>query len=292
MSKTGQTITLYMIDGEPTGRIKSYISAKNGIVYKIPRKMFDSCKTGDGDIVRHLKQTGIYFLVGENDEGKQTIYVGQAEVRKNGEALSQRITEHIKNEKEKYWNDWNEILVFTTTDNSLHSTRISYLENKFRNLAIECKRYVVLNGNEPNKGNIPEEDECVMQSYIDDVRMLIGILGYKVFEPLVDTEDIGFDMNKYEFIFQGKYQAKALYTNEGFVLLKNSELNPKINQSSGYATKKAREKYKEIIVNNKTTENILFTSPSAAANFVSGSSSSGNVFWKTSNGKSPKDIEL
>lgn len=45
MSKSGQTITLYMIDGEPTGRIKSYISAKNGIVYKIPRKMFDSCKT-------------------------------------------------------------------------------------------------------------------------------------------------------------------------------------------------------------------------------------------------------
>lgn len=182
--------------------------------------------------------------------------------------------------------------MFTTTDNSLHSTRISYLENKFRNLAVDCKRYAVLNGNEPNKGNIPEEDECVMQSYIDDVRMLVGILGYKVFEPLIDISNTNIDMNKYEFIYQGKYDAKALYTNEGFVLLKDSEINPIINKSARYSTVKAREKYKDIIIDNKTTDNILFTSPSAAANFVSGSSSSGNVFWKTSNGKSPKDIEL
>lgn len=292
MAKKGQTITLYMIDGEPTGRIKSYISAKNGIVYKIPRKMFEDCKTGNGDIVKHLKQTGIYFLVGENIEGKPTIYVGQAELRKNGEALSQRLTEHIKNEKEKYWNDWNEILVFTTTDNSLHSTRISYLENKFRNLAIDCKRYVVLNGNEPNKGNIPEEDECVMQSYIEDVRMLIGILGYKVFEPLVNNSEIASSKNEYEFIYQGKLKAKALYTNEGFVILKDSEINPIVNKSAGYSTEKAREKYQDIIINNKVTENILFSSPSAAAAFISGSSSSGNVFWKTLNGKSPKDVEL
>lgn len=292
MTKKGQTITIYMIDGEPTGRIKSYISAKNGIVYKIPRKMFEECKTGNGDIVKHLKQAGIYFLVGENQDGNPTIYVGQAGLRKNGEGLSQRLTEHIKTEKEKYWNDWNEILVFTTTDNSLHSTRISYLENKFRNLAIDCKRYVVLNGNEPSKGNIPEEDECVMQSYIEDVRMLIGILGYKVFEPLVNYDEVASNKNKYKFVYHGKFNAKALYTNEGFVILKGSEINPIVNKCATKSTINAREKYRNKIKDNKVTEDILLSSPSAAAAFVNGSRSNGNVFWKTENDESPKDVEL
>ena len=47
-----------------------------------------------------------------------------------------------------------------------------------------------------------------------------------------------------------------------------------------------------MIINNKTTEKILFSSPSAAATFVGGSSASGNEFWKTASGKSPKDLNL
>ncbi len=283
-------INLFMIDETPTGRIKCKIETKSGIVYKIPRRLFDACKSGGGDIVKHLKQTGVYFLLGENVEGKSTIYVGQADVRKSGDALNVRLAEHIKNEKEKYWNDWNEIIVFTTTDNSLHSTQISYLENQFRNLAIKAKRFVVQNSIEPFSGNISEEDESNMKSYIKDVCMIVGILGYKVFEPLVDREEI--KINKNEFIYQGKFKAKALITNEGFVLLKDSEINPTINPSAGYATANAREKNKNIINNNKLTEDILFSSPSAAAMFVSGSSANGNLYWKNKDGKSPKELEF
>jgi hypothetical protein len=36
---------------------------------------------------------------------------------------------------------------------------------------------------------------------------------------------------------------------------------------------------------------LLFTSPSAAAGFVGGSSLSGNVMWKDESGKTLKDIE-
>lgn len=285
-------INLFMIDQEPTGRIKCKIETKSGIVYKIPRKLFDSCKNDGGDIVKHLKQTGVYFLIGENGDGKQTIYVGQADTRKSGDALNERLSEHIKNEKERYWNDWNEIIVFTTTDNSLHSTQISYLENRFRNLAVEANRYLVLNGNEPNKGNIPEEDESNMQSYVKDVCMIVGILGYKVFEPLVDKNEIN-NHDEYEFIYQGKYNAKAIYTNEGFVLLKGSEINPRINKSAHDFTIKAREQNKNKINNESiTTEDILFSSPSASAGFVGGCSLSGNAMWKTKDGKCPKDFNL
>ncbi|WP_443795451.1 DUF4357 domain-containing protein [Dialister hominis] len=43
--------------------------------------------------------------------------------------------------------------------------------------------------------------------------------------------------------------------------------------------------------NHILTEDILLTSPSAAAAFVGGSSLSGNELWKTADGVSLKNIE-
>jgi len=55
---------------------------------------------------------------------------------------------------------------------------------------------------------------------------------------------------------------------------------------------KLREKYKaKIDSNHILIEDILFTSPSAAAAFVGGSSSSGNELWKTAEGITLKNLE-
>jgi hypothetical protein len=297
MSNKSKEISIFMIDGEPTSRIKCTMKNRLSVIYKIPRLMLDDCKDGNGDIVKHLKQTGIYFLVGENVEsGNKTIYVGQAGIRKNGKGLYCRLLEHAKNENENYWSDWNEILAFTTQNDSFGPTEISYLENKFTNLAKEAGRYDVQNGNEPNQGNITEEKESELQDYIDEAKVMISVLGYKIFEPLIKVptnKDIQKSISSPLFTFQGKYNANGIFTNEGFVLLKGSAINPNLNKSAHGFTIKAREKNKTKINSEYlTTEDILFTSPSAAAGFVGGSSLSGNAMWKTKDGKSPKDINL
>ncbi len=64
-----------------------------------------------------LKQSGIYFLFGENE-----VYIGQAGSRKNGNGILDRIFEHKRNAKKNYWN---EAVIFTTSNNSLGSTEIS-----------------------------------------------------------------------------------------------------------------------------------------------------------------------
>lgn len=297
MSNKAKEISMFMIDGEPSSRIKCTMKNRLSVIYKIPRLMLDNCKDGNGDIVKHLQQTGIYFLIGENaDTGNKTIYVGQAGIRKNGKGLYCRLTEHIKNEKENYWSDWNEIIAFTTQNDSFGPTEISYLENKFTNLAKEAGRYDVQNGNEPNQGNITEEKESELQDFIDDACVMISILGYKVFEPLIKSKVIKNNTiigDSPVFKFQGKYKAFGIFTNEGFVLLKGSEINPILNKSAHGFTIKAREQNKnKISVDNKTMEDILFSSPSASAGFVGGSSLSGNAMWKTDDGKSPKDFNL
>lgn len=77
-----------------------------------------------------------------------------------------------------------EAVVFTTSNNSLGPTEISYLENRFCNLAIEANRYEVKNSNDPNHGNITEEKESKMEEFIDCAKVIMGTLEHKVSSPL------------------------------------------------------------------------------------------------------------
>lgn len=100
-----------------------------------------------------------------NDQtGENVVYVGQAGVRKNGEGLLYRLQEHKCNPDKDYWT---EAVVFTTSNNSFGPTEISYLENRFTNMAVAAKRYLVKNSNDPTLGNITEEKESELEEFID-----------------------------------------------------------------------------------------------------------------------------
>jgi len=288
----GKSINVFLIDGVPTGKIKCTLQNWTGVAYKIPRNLLDSCKDNP-TLNKHLKQTGIYFLLGESvDTGEQFIYVGQASVRKNGEGLSIRLQEHKNNPEKDYWN---EAIVFTAQNDSLGPTEISYLENKFCSMATDAARYVVKNGNEPNPGNITEEKESEMEEFVDYARIVMGVLGHKVFEPVIQYEEPKpiHKIKSPTFFFKGKYSASAIMTSEGFVVLKGSQISLKIYQSAKGSAVKARSQYKDKITDKGILlEDIPFSSPSAAASFVGGSSLSGNECWITKDGKNPKDLNI
>lgn len=179
----GKSINMFLMDGEPSGRIKCTLANWTGVAYKIPRTALDLC-TERND----LKQSGIYLLFGTSDQtGNAVVYVGQAGARKNGEGLLYRLQEHKRRQDKDYWT---EAIVFTTSNNSFGPTEISYLENRFCGLAVDAKRYEVQNSKEPTQGNITEEKECELEEFIDYARVLIGTLGYKVFEPIVAVSSV------------------------------------------------------------------------------------------------------
>lgn len=96
------------------------------------------------------------------------------------------------------------------------------------------------------------------------------------------------------FITSGSASASGRVTSEGFVVFKGSVVNSKTSAKSlGSSMTKMREKlFAEGKVENLiTTEDILFSSSSAAADFVVGYSVSGPRTWKTKEGKSLKEIE-
>lgn len=284
------------MDGDANGRIKCTLTNWTGVAYKIPRTELDQCKERND-----LKQSGVYFLFGNSDEtGKGVVYIGQAGTRKNGEGILYRLMEHKRNPEKDYWT---EAIVFTTSNNSFGPTEISYLENRFCKLAVEARRYEVKNGNDPTPGNITEEKESEMEEFIDYSKVIMGTLGYKLFEPvinksciekqdaqeIVETDQIPLYLERV-IKNVGKVNANGIQTSEGFVVFSGSRISPQ-DDNTIPAVIKERRKSAPIDINGILKEDLLFTSPSYAAMFVIGKSANGLTSWKTQDGKTLKSLE-
>ena len=294
MAVRGKSINLFLMDGDAGGRIKCTLANWTGVAYKIPRTGPDKCKERDD-----LKQSGVYFLFGISDEtGKGVVYIGQAGARKNGEGILNRLQEHKRSPEKDYWT---EAIVFTTSNNSFGPTEISYLENRFCNLAIEANRYEVKNGNDPTSGNITEEKESEMEEFIDYAEVIMGTLGHKLFEPIskpiVKKQD-GFTISEDTVRLHlertiknvGRVEASGTQTTEGFVVLQGSHISL-VDDDTIPSVIKERRKKALIDEQGILQEDMLFTSPSYAAMFVIGKSANGLTSWKNTNGQTLKSLE-
>ena len=291
MAMREKNINLFLMDGEPGGRIKATLANWTGVVYKIPRTELEKCKDRND-----LTQSGVYFLFGTSDETSESVvYIGQAGIRKNGEGILYRLQEHKRNPEKDYWT---EAVVFTTSNNSLGQTEISYLENRFCNLAIDANRYTVKNGNDPAPGNITEEKESELEAFIDYAKIVMGTLGHKIFEPVLQTQieipsdSTSPDTARIFTITRSGANARGALTSEGFVVLAGSTIRKNLVPSASNSIKALREKNKDIIDDNGIVlKDILFRTPSGASAFVLGAPSNGNVEWKTEGGKTLKEVE-
>lgn len=87
------------------------------------------------------------------------------------------------------------------------------------------------------------------------------------------------DIEIFYLNYKNKYTARGMETDGGFVLFKGAVIREELVQSAGKHIRISREENKSKINNGITTEDILFKSSSAAANFVTGSNSSGPKYW-------------
>lgn len=292
MVKNSKNFNIFLMDGEVTGRIKCTLPGWSGLAYKIPRTYLDKSKDRE-----HLKQSGVYFLFGKNNNDEDAVYIGQAGIRKNGEGVLFRVSEHLR---DNFY--FNEVVMLTTNDNSWGPTEISYLENKFTNLAINTNRYRVQNGNDPNPGNVTEEKEAELEFYVEQFKIMLGVLGYKIFVPLVKKSEPVVEENDDELILilsrkikrsQTIIKARCKRTSEGFVVLAGSQIEETNSEAIPDTIKELRERCKQNneIKDGILTKDYLFKSPSYAASFVLGMTTNGKTDWKTEGGISLKKLE-
>lgn len=284
----GKTIELFLVNGTADSLITAELSNWNGKAVKIPRIEVASCNRED------IIQAGVYFLFCKEDDGSDSVYIGEAE------NVKERLVQHLRDyqaEKEKYY--WTTAVVFIGRD--LNKALIRYLENRFVDIARACKRYTVITKNTYRNTVMKESQIAVMEEFVDNVKTLISALGYKVLEPLnkptanqsekagvSEKEELHLHLER-SIKGLGKVEADGVRTAEGFVVLQGSHIAAEDDDTIPSALKEKRRKVS--IVDGVLQEDVLFSSPSYAAMFVIGKSANGLTSWKDDEGRSLKDIE-
>lgn len=274
----GKTIRQFLIDGQADGRWISELSNWTGKAYKIPRTYVNQCTDRDD-----LSNTGVYFLFGRNDEtDEEQVYIGETE------NILNRLKQHLF---EKDF--WTECIVFISKDNNLNKAHIKYLENHLYILAKESKRCDVVNSNVPTEASISEMDRAEMDEFIDNMRLILGVLGHKILEPSVNSKN---DRKISLFTLQERSGIKASGkpVSEGFAVLKGSKIAENVASSLPKSVIDKRQLlFDKGIVDDYFifTQDWTFTSPTLAAEIVVGYSINGRSAWKNKNGVSLKEIE-
>lgn len=274
----GKAIELFLVNGTADSLITAELSNWNGKAIKIPRMEVPSCDRDD------VKGAGVYFLICQEDDGTDSVYIGEAE------NVQDRLIQHLRDYqsgKEKYY--WNTAVFFVGRD--LNKALIRYLENRFVEIARECGRYTVLTKNTYKNTVMKESQIATMEEFIDNVKILINTLGYKVLVPVPTASDDTI----YLYCKGSGASAKGFVSAGGFTVLKDSVVSDHIvpsleTRGKSYFNLRNALVNDGIIVDRSFTRDYEFNSPSAASAVVMGHTSNGNVDWKTADGTKLKDL--
>jgi hypothetical protein len=283
MIKFGKTIKLFLIDGEPNGRMTCELSNWTGKAYKIPRIKVKDCTDRP-----ELNNPGVYLLFGKDETGKDLIYIGEAET------VYKRLIQHLTQK-----DFWTEAIVFISKDENLNKAHIKYLENKLFESAKAVNRYQIENNTIPTQSSIAESDRAEMEEFIQNIKILINTLGHKAFEDKRETKP-----NQHQT--KGTFYIKAVRgadaqgepTFDGFVVFKGSKVATSTVPSITSNFIRLREKLLETKAITKTEDGLefpddyVFSSPSTAAAMVLGRNANGLTEWKLKDGTTLKVFEL
>jgi hypothetical protein len=286
----GRQIKIYLADGSVTGIRHAEIVNWTGQALAIPRNRMKELVEWE-----ESQKPGVYFLFGvDSESGNDAVYIGEAE------QVASRIQHHLLGK-----DFWNEVICFTNKDENLTKAHVKYLESRLVVLSTKANRYELLNANQPPISLLPRGDRDAMEEFIDNIRLLIGALGYRVLEPLakhqplIETIETSGNANIVDTfsLKTKKYNAQALQTDEGIVVLAGAEGAPAANVSLSEGNTKIRAElidkgiFKTVGNRLILQEDRLFASPSQAASVLLGYPCSGPENWIDNNGVSLKQRE-
>ncbi len=268
----GKTIQIYMPDGSPTSIKIAEVTTRIVQLILIPRNKLSELGQRE-----EVKNVGIYFLFGKSDaDGKDSVYIGEAE------NCFERLKQHNRDSNKDFWNV---AIVAVSKTGSFTKSHVKYLESFCYKEASAIGRYKLENGNIPTQSSLPEPMIADLMDNFETMKTLLSALGFPIFEKVATEE------RKEIFYCKGK-DANAIgeYTNEGFVVFKDSKCNLIETATAGKWVENMRRDLLEsgVLVNDdqvlRFVENYIFGSPSAAAATVLARSANGWTEWKDENG--------
>lgn len=170
---------------------------------------------------------------------------------------------------------------------------VKYLESLLYELIKDSDRCVLVNGNKPTKSSLSEPDQAEMDEYLSNLRLVMGSMGHKFLEPVLNKEQKRSEMIYYlNKTNKSTYDARGVIVEDGFVVLKDSIISKTIAPSfekHNYCKLRERLISEGAIVDRRFVKDYLFSSYSAAGAVVVGRSCNGQKEWKDSKKRSIAD---
>lgn len=258
---TGKTIRIYLVDGVPTGTLTAEIMNWTGKVVVFSRSQL-------ADVARRdeAHRTGVYFLVGA-DPGAPTrewVYIGEAD------DVLKRLAIHDRDESRDFWQ---RTVVVVSKDENLTKAHARYLESRLIEMAQEANRARVVNGTAPPKPALPEADVADMEYFLDQVVMMMPVLGFGFLQPSPRVE-VATAASPQSPVFRlsgAGVRAEARVIDGQFVVLKGSAARKQgVESWTSYKGLRAELIESRRIVDGSDpqllvfADNVSFDSPSAA----------------------------
>lgn len=276
------TIKIFLPYGDPKSVRVAELSNWSGKAIAAPRSEIEKL------LLRpEMNKPGIYLLLGiDPADGQDIAYIGEAEV------VSKRIKQH------KAKDDWNSVIVFTSTSENLTKSHIRYLEGRLIEIGSSVGRYKMTN-QKSSGAHLPESDQNDMEGFLDRIMRLLPVLGTELVTPIAHAPQESEPQDMLFFSTKGA-SSNGYRTPNGFVVLKGSTAVVEERDSAkskGQWVVSLREKLKEsgaLILKDgflEFTKDVEFGSSSAAAAVVQGGTAQGPVLWKNKSGKTLKEID-
>lgn len=271
----GRSVRLFLADGTPQGIRTAEVGNWTGMALVCPRT--DLARIGAKSEIR---RTGVYILVGPSESlpSGLAVYVGE------GDEVWARLTSH--DDSKDFWN-W--VVIFVSKDENLTKAHVRWLEATLIREIKKAKRAEVKNANEPVGGKLPEADTADMETFFENVRLLLPTLGVNIFT----TEAIpGSAPNNSALRLELNWDdahADCLVIEGQFVVQSGSLARAKEVESLRSGTRALRKQLLDSGVLAPVagkpalltfTIDYAFDSPSAASATAVGAETNGRVVWK------------
>lgn len=279
---TSATIKLFLPTGDAKGLRTAEISNWTGKALAAPRTELDQLVARE-----ECEKTGVYLLTGRDPlTDAPHAYIGEAEI----------IRERLKQHRGKEF--WVSVVVFVSKDENLTKAHVRYLESRLLADARKVGRFT-LEQNEATGSKLPESDREDMEVFLARVRQLLPVLGSDLLAPI--TQGPSKQPSGSRLVCKLKDAvAYGQRTADGFVVFKDSTAvlkdRPSAQERHPFAVNLRQNLVADGTLVEKNglyafTKDTEFSSPSSAASVVHGGGASGPREWKSSDGKTLKELD-
>lgn len=95
---------------------------------------------------------------------------------------------------------------------ALKKALIRYLENRLVEIARKSERYIVLTKNTYRNTVMKKSQIAALEEFVDNIKVLISTLGYKVLEPMIQNYSVSSTDNDRLYLSVGNTEATAMVT--------------------------------------------------------------------------------